>query len=53
MGGDDLSGDPPLGGADDVWVAPTEGSMIWTDNMVIPKGAANKYTAELMMNFCY
>ena len=27
--------------------------MIWTDNMVIPKGAANKYTAELMMNFVY
>jgi spermidine/putrescine transport system substrate-binding protein len=41
------------GAADDVWVAPTEGSMVWTDNMVIPKGAANKYTAELMMNFVY
>ena len=41
------------GAADDVWVAPTEGSMIWTDNMVIPKGATNKFTAELMMNFCY
>ena len=27
--------------------------MIWTDNMVIPKGATNKYTAELMMNFVY
>jgi spermidine/putrescine transport system substrate-binding protein len=41
------------GAADDVWVAPTEGSMVWTDNMVIPKGATNKYTAELMMNFVY
>jgi spermidine/putrescine transport system substrate-binding protein len=41
------------GAADDVWVAPTEGSMVWTDNMVIPKGAVNKYTAELMMNFVY
>ena len=41
------------GAADDVWVAPTEGSMVWTDNMVIPKGAANKYTAELMMNWVY
>jgi len=41
------------GAADDVWIAPTEGTMIWTDNLVIPKGAANKYTAELMMNFCY
>jgi spermidine/putrescine transport system substrate-binding protein len=39
--------------ADDVWVAPTEGSMVWTDNMVIPKGAANAYTAQLMMDFCY
>ncbi len=27
--------------------------MIWTDNMVIPKGAANMYTAELMMDFVY
>jgi spermidine/putrescine transport system substrate-binding protein len=41
------------GGEDDVWIAPTEGCMIWTDNMLIPKGAANKYTAELMMNFVY
>ena len=32
---------------------PDEGVMIWTDNMVIPKGAVNKYTAELMMNFVY
>jgi len=41
------------GSEDDRWVAPTEGSMIWTDNVVIPKGAANKYTAQLMINFCY
>jgi spermidine/putrescine transport system substrate-binding protein len=41
------------GSADDAWVAPTEGSMVWTDNMVIPKGATNVYTAELMMDFCY
>jgi spermidine/putrescine transport system substrate-binding protein len=27
--------------------------MIWTDNMIIPKGATNKYTAELMMNWVY
>ena len=27
--------------------------MLWTDNMVIPKGATNIYTAELMMNFVY
>ena len=27
--------------------------MIWTDNMLIPKGAANKYTAELMIDWVY
>lgn len=36
-----------------VFVFPEEGNMVWTDNMVIPKGAANKYTAELMMNYVY
>ena len=38
------------GGEDDEFVVPDEGTMIWTDNMLIPKGATNKYTAELMMN---
>jgi spermidine/putrescine transport system substrate-binding protein len=32
---------------------PAEGGMIWTDNMLIPKGAAHKYTAELMINWVY
>jgi spermidine/putrescine transport system substrate-binding protein len=27
--------------------------MLWTDNMLIPKGAAHKYTAELMIDFVY
>jgi spermidine/putrescine transport system substrate-binding protein len=36
-----------------VWQLPDEGGMLWTDNMLIPKGAANKYTAELMINFVY
>jgi spermidine/putrescine transport system substrate-binding protein len=40
-------------GPDDVFVYPEEGSNIWTDNMLIPKGAANKYTAELMINWVY
>jgi spermidine/putrescine transport system substrate-binding protein len=31
----------------------TEGGMLWTDNCIIPKGAVNKYTAELMIDFCY
>ena len=35
------------------WHLPDEGGMLWTDNMLIPKGAANKYTAELMINFVY
>jgi spermidine/putrescine transport system ATP-binding protein len=39
--------------ADDHFVFPEEGTMIWTDNMLIPKGAVNKYTAELMMDFVY
>lgn len=40
-------------GEDDFFVFPEEGTMIWTDDMLIPKGAANKYTAELMMNYVY
>ena len=35
------------------WVLPDEGGMLWTDNMVIPKGAQHKYTAELMVDFVY
>jgi spermidine/putrescine transport system substrate-binding protein len=41
------------GSEDDIFQVPDEGVMIWTDNMVIPKGAVNKYTAELMINFVY
>jgi spermidine/putrescine transport system substrate-binding protein len=41
------------GGEDDKFVVPEEGVLIWTDNMLIPKGAANKYTAELMINYVY
>jgi spermidine/putrescine transport system substrate-binding protein len=36
-----------------VWHLPDEGGMLWTDNMLIPKGAQNKYTAELMIDFVY
>jgi spermidine/putrescine transport system substrate-binding protein len=35
------------------FVIPTEGGMLWTDNMLIPKGAAHKYTAELMIDWVY
>jgi spermidine/putrescine transport system substrate-binding protein len=41
------------GTADDKFVFPEEGTMIWTDNMLIPKGAVNKYTAEVMMDYVY
>jgi spermidine/putrescine transport system substrate-binding protein len=36
-----------------VWQLPDEGAMLWTDNMLIPKGAQNKYTAELFIDFVY
>jgi spermidine/putrescine transport system substrate-binding protein len=35
------------------WAFPEEGFMIWNDNMVIPKGAANKANAEAWMNHYY
>ena len=41
------------GGEDDRFVYPEEGSIYFTDNMLIPKGAANKYTAELMIDWVY
>jgi spermidine/putrescine transport system substrate-binding protein len=48
------SGDLASSGTEgDTFQVPEEGVMIWTDNMVIPKGATNKYTAELMINFVY
>jgi spermidine/putrescine transport system substrate-binding protein len=48
------SGDLASSGTEgDAFAFPTEGVMIWTDNLLIPKGATNKYTAELMMNFVY
>jgi spermidine/putrescine transport system substrate-binding protein len=35
------------------WTLPEEGGMLWTDNMLIPKGAQHKYTAELFIDFVY
>ncbi len=32
---------------------PQEGFMVWNDNMMIPKGAANKANAEAFMNYYY
>ena len=34
------------------WGLPKEGGMIWTDNMLIPKGG-DAYTASVFMNFVY
>ena len=31
----------------------SEGGMLWTDNLMIPKGAAHKGTAELLINYYY
>ncbi len=31
----------------------SEGGMLWTDNQMIPKGAAHKGTAELLIDFYY
>jgi spermidine/putrescine transport system substrate-binding protein len=48
------SGDLASSGTEgDTFQVPDEGVMIWTDNMIIPKGATNKYTAELMIDFVY
>lgn len=48
------SGDLASSGTEgDTFQVPEEGLMIWTDNILIPKGAVNKYTAELMINFVY
>jgi spermidine/putrescine transport system substrate-binding protein len=35
------------------WALPKEGGMLWTDNMVIPKGATNKGQAERWIDFYY
>jgi spermidine/putrescine transport system substrate-binding protein len=35
------------------WRMPTEGCMLWSENMVIPVGAPNPTAAEAFMNFVY
>ena len=35
------------------WALPKEGGMLWTDNMVIPKGTPNKALAEKWIDFYY
>ena len=38
---------------DDIFIFPDEGTMIWSDNMLIPKGAQHQRAAEAMMNWVY
>nr|WP_225312194.1 spermidine/putrescine ABC transporter substrate-binding protein [Microbispora cellulosiformans] len=40
-------------GTDLKFVLPTEGATIWTDNMMIPKTAANPVDAIMLMDFFY
>ena len=35
------------------WALPKEGGMLWTDNMMIPKGAPGKKQAEAFIDFYY
>jgi spermidine/putrescine-binding protein len=38
--------------AEQVWyIIPTEGGVIWTDNLAIPKSAPSQYTAEVFINY--
>ncbi len=41
------------GSSDDTFVFPEEGTMVWSDNMLIPKGAQHQRAAEAMMNWVY
>lgn len=47
-----LAGLPEYGGREGiVYVIPQEGCVIWQDNMAIPVGAPNAYTAMVFMNY--
>jgi spermidine/putrescine transport system substrate-binding protein len=47
-----VAGSPDLGGRDGiVYVIPREGAAIWQDNLAIPVGAPNAYTAMVFMNY--
>jgi spermidine/putrescine transport system substrate-binding protein len=48
------SGDLASSGTeDDRFIYPKEGSIIWTDNMQVPKGAQHRRAAEAMIDFVY
>jgi spermidine/putrescine transport system substrate-binding protein len=49
-----LAGLPDYGGRDGIkYVIPKEGCTIWQDNMAIPVGAPNAYTAMVFMNYTH
>jgi len=47
-----LAADPATGGREGIeYVIPKEGCTIWQDNMAVPVGAPNAYTAMVFMNY--
>lgn len=49
-----LAGLPDYGGRDGiVYVIPEEGCVIWQDNLAVPVGAPNAYTAMVFINFMH
>ena len=47
-----LASDPETGGRDGIdYVIPDEGCTIWQDNMAVPVGAPNPYTAMVFINY--
>ncbi|OGO72124.1 MAG: hypothetical protein A2Z37_02625 [Chloroflexi bacterium RBG_19FT_COMBO_62_14] len=47
-----LSGSPDVGGKEGViYLIPQEGCTIWQDNLAVPVGASNKYTAMVFINY--
>ncbi|HLC03797.1 MAG TPA: spermidine/putrescine ABC transporter substrate-binding protein [Anaerolineales bacterium] len=47
-----LAGLPDYGGREGiVYVIPQEGCTIWQDNLAVPVGAVNKYTAMIFINY--
>jgi spermidine/putrescine transport system substrate-binding protein len=47
-----LAGDPDAGGREGiVYIIPQEGCTIWQDNLAVPVGAPNTYTAMVFLNY--
>lgn len=47
-----LAGDPEAGGREGiVYLIPQEGCTIWQDNLAVPVGAPNKYTAMVFIDY--